>query len=452
MSARPAPPILPQNASSFEKHAREHLPDWFNYCRQAYAYMDSQDIQINKLNQQITAQDQKIATQDPIIAAQDQEIAAREQTITALEAKVLEGVIIERTLLAQLKDKDAQIIEATVTARLARQAGLPTVRALTPDASRFLAEEAPAPHLGTPAPPAAESAASSRLSEKLPDPDKFDGTRSDLRRFLQQIHAKMSSNADRFPSAASRLTYVAGRLTGKAYNLILPRTVLGVPQFADYPELLAYLENAFGDPDRIQNAQNLLYRLKQRNQDFSTYFSEFQRLALEGEMPEDALTPLLFQGISRELQDMLLHSPAPAREFHQYANHLQTLDNRYRQHQQQMSRIRPADQTPAPRLKRSPSPRRGRSPPSLAITPGDRMDLSNQRRAPGPNRKVDNLCYRCGSNRHYVRDCPKPDTRNIQAQSAALHHSGSSTPSSSTSSSRRLTPSPDQMENGESLS
>ncbi|CAJ2512146.1 Uu.00g051610.m01.CDS01 [Anthostomella pinea] len=103
---------------------------------------------------------------------------------------------------------------------------------------------------------------------------------------------------------------------------------------------LAYLENAFRDPDRIQNAQNKLYQLKQRNQDFSIFFSEFQCLALEGEMPEDALTPLLFQGISRELQDMLLHSPTPSRRYRDYANHLQALDNRFRQYQQQVSRNR----------------------------------------------------------------------------------------------------------------
>ena len=76
--------------------------------------------------------------------------------------------------------------------------------------------------------------------------------------------------------------------------------------------MLEYLEQAFGDPDRAQNAQNKLFQLRQKNLDFSTYFSEFQRLALEGDMPESALTPLLFQGISRELQDMLLHNLAPS--------------------------------------------------------------------------------------------------------------------------------------------
>ena len=58
--------------------------------------------------------------------------------------------------------------------------------------------------------------------------------------------------------------------------------------------MLEYLERAFGDPDRAQNAQNKLFQLRQKNLDFSAYFLEFQRLALEGEMPESALTLLLF--------------------------------------------------------------------------------------------------------------------------------------------------------------
>jgi hypothetical protein len=48
-------------------------------------------------------------------------------------------------------------------------------------------------------------------------------------------------------------------------------------------------------------------------------------------MPEDALAPLLFQGISREFQNMLLHNPTSFRKYKNYANHLQALDNRFRQ-------------------------------------------------------------------------------------------------------------------------
>jgi hypothetical protein len=61
----------------------------------------------------------------------------------------------------------------------------------------------------------------------------------------------MTANADRFPTAIARLIYVAGRLIGKAYELILPKTRFGIPEFLDYFKMLTYLENAFGDFDRV---------------------------------------------------------------------------------------------------------------------------------------------------------------------------------------------------------
>ena len=141
-------------------------------------------------------------------------------------------------------------------------------------------------------------------------------------------------------------------------------------------------------------------------------------------MPEDALTPLLFQGISRELQDMLLHSPSPSRKFTDYARHLQELDNRYRQHQQLAPRVRnaapssrPITATPAPEvLRRAGSPRpegKDRRPASPPPTGGEPMDLSAQRKprfVPG-SRRERGECFRYGSISHRIANCPYPDTR-----------------------------------------
>lgn len=79
------------------------------------------------------------------------------------------------------------------------------------------------------------------------------------------------------------------------------------------------------------------------------------------------------------------------------------------------------------------------------------MDLSNQRRPPTLDRQSNNLCYRCGSNSHYIRDCPKPDTRRTQFRSAALDRRGSPATRSPTLSPRQSSPSPDRTENGVSL-
>ena len=55
---------------------------------------------------------------------------------------------------------------------------------------------------------------------------------------------------------------MAGRLTGRAYELILPKISYGVPQFPDYTDILAYLEKAFRDPNRVTNARNDLFYLR----------------------------------------------------------------------------------------------------------------------------------------------------------------------------------------------
>ena len=250
--------------------------------------------------------------------------------------------------------------------------------------------------------------------------------------------------------------------------MILPRTVYGIPQFVDYLEILQYLEDAFGDPDRVQNAQNKLYQLKQKNLDFSVYYAEFQRLALEGEMPEEALVPLLFQGISRELQDMLLHNPPKSRQYKTYAGHLQELDNRYRQHQQQISRTKvsalprsptsyaaAASARPAPvssslpRRISSPRPewknRRGTLPHAPE---GDPMDLSLLQRPPN-GRRERGECFRCGSKDHRVAGCPEPDTR-PRSQIRAMRPYEPSSPASSRSASPQ-TSAPRSL-NGSSLS
>jgi len=263
--------------------------------------------------------------------------------------------------------------------------------------------------------------ASSKISERLPDPEKFDGNRKDLRRFTQQIYSKLAANSDRFTSANSRLAYVASRLSGFAYELILPKVKFGIYQFVDYPQMLEYLEKAFGDPDRIKNAQNDLFRLRQKNLDFSAFFAEFERLALEGEMPDSALTPLLNQTISRELPEMLLHNSNPLDEFRTFARHLPELENRRRQYYQNTYTGRSETTIRSFQPKTTPIPQSSR--PSLRQTTyasvtreqtsRDPMDLSIQRYASRPDKETGN-CYRCHRPGHRSRDCLLPDTRPLE--------------------------------------
>lgn len=312
MSHRPQPPSDPEEPEGFSLRVQEAPSEWLLYLRNSNGYISALEGDIVSKDTELIALRTAVAEAKAVIRYQKEQLQEERDLSRRLEAE---------------KIHLTNVVAPTVQTP-------PTELSPRPEP----AAEAPIDHAPrTPAPPPAPRSEPISLSEKIPDPKEFDGTRSDLRRFVQQVHSKMVSNADRFPSAVSRLNYVASRLSGKAYDLILPRIQYGIPQFLDYTNMLSYLEEAFGDPDRKQNAENKLYNLKQRHLDFSVFFAEFERLALESEVPEAALPPLLSQGVSREIQDMLLHNPAPTREYRAFARHLQTLDNRFRQHQRQVN-------------------------------------------------------------------------------------------------------------------
>jgi len=415
MATRPEPPANPDTAAELAAHVTQHPEDWMFYLRNMNGYAASVEEENATLRAAVRNHDSAISSLQTGIVKRDAIIGYQKEQLNERDERNIERATRAADKIARLEVEKVQLLAAAT----------PAVH--TPPTDAPLATNPPAEPLADTAPRTPTPAPASRtgpafISEKLPDPEKFDGSRADLRRFTQQIYAKMKANADRFPTATSRLTYVAGRLTGRAYELILPKISYGLPQFPDYPDILVYLEKAFGDPNRVTNARNDLFRLRQSNKDFSTFFSEFQRLALEGQMAEDSLPTLLEQAISRELRGMLLHHDPPSREFHQYAAFLQELENR-------RNRFYQAAPTPTGRTnyaqaassRATPEPPRqsGSLYPTRNQIQGDPMDLSVQR-TPRPNgRKERGECYRCGSKDHRVALCPEPDTRpHIQARIA----------------------------------
>lgn len=397
MSDRPLPPFLPEDGGAFASHILGNTDQWYEYFCQAYDYVS-----------------QKVSEDAEVYARIDQqntEILRLQEESTKLRESLAAAQAIQGYQKKELDEARDQLVSMKAETQLRERIPDTKTTAYRPDTT--------APETSTP--PDSRSTTSNQLSERLPDPDKFNGDRKDLRRFISQIHGKLKTNRDRFPTAQSRTTYVTNRLSGPAYAQILPHVKEGVCQLKDYEQILEALNRAFGDPNLVNNARNDLFRLRQANKDFSTFFAEFQRLALEGEMSEDSLPTLLEQAISRELRAMLLHHDPPSREYHQYAAFLQDLENR-RLRFHQTPALAPkqpfsyaAAATPRQSVTASPDQSkrdwRAPRPASPVITGGDPMDLSSQRRfAPG-GRKERGECFRCGSKDHRVAACPEPDTR-----------------------------------------
>lgn len=418
----PLPPFLPKNSEEFAEHVASHGTEWYDYCRLAYEYIQKTEAAINEANQRANQSEARFLELQYEFATLQQK---HERETTELRA-------IQQYQKELLQEKEEQYIKAVEERNQARRLITPAVNTpMSAPVPEPAAERPVVAPMGAPTSTATPSSEATGLSEPLPDPDKFGGDRKDLRRFITQIQEKMTVNLDRFPTPQRRMAYVNSRLKDVAYAQILPYIKKGVCSLNDYQDILDILERAFGDPNRVNNARNELFSLRQTNKEFGTFFAEFQRLALEGEMPEETLSTLLEQAISRELRGMLMHNQPPSREYHQFAGFLQDLENRRRQYAGNPSprtkpyatAARPAQRSQSPHIT-SPAALKPVEQPWRPAIPKEEsaqahyyepMDLSASRRsttrALGPSRYETGACFRCGSMEHQIKDCPYPDTR-----------------------------------------
>lgn len=400
MADWPEPPVVPRDLDHFHGHVSENPAPWFEYlqlCHKVAERLSSENI---TLRQTLQVAEKEVTSRTNQIGYQREE---HDRLVDRLQNKLVTA--------------EAEKLNALAAA--APVVGTPETIPL-PDEP---AENAPAHATRASTTPATAPSEPPRLSERIPDPDKFLGDSKDLNRFVSQVYQKLTVNRDRFRTPQERMTYVTSRLSGNAYAQIAPHITLGNHDFVDFEEILRLLETAFGDPDRVQNAQNELFRLRQKHVDFSSFHAEFERLSLEGELPEIARAPLLMQNISRELHEMLLHTPAPSKEYRSLARHLQELDNRRRQYYQrtQFPQARISQRTtplvtPPSQSVRPISPayqesrRETRAATTQPSSSGDPMDLSIARRHSRSDKET-GACFRCHQAGHRVRDCQLPDTR-----------------------------------------
>lgn len=399
---RPIPPFLPDTVEDFLENVNDSPIPWVEYLRKAHDFISTVPAaqeQEPELIKQLASQGYRITELEEKVTSLAQDNAAKSSIINFQRD---ESDRLQEKLRHIEGDRDRAIAQAITPVSSTPAFPVPN----------YIAGATVDPAMRTtPNTPPAPSEYSVR-SDKLPDPDVFKGDRHDLRRFLSQISQKLRINYDRYPTPEARLAYVSSRLAGPAYSQILPHINRdGTCRLSDHSDVLGILERAYGDPNRINNARTELLQLRQKNQEFSTFFAEFQRLALEGELADDALSTILDNAISRELRGMLMHNPPSSRDLNHFAKHLQDLENRRRQYATPTSFA----STQSPRV---PSISRNQMSTPQNATPrteriSDPMDTSNIRSKTDKERGA---CYLCHQTGHLARDCSLPNPRYQQGQ------------------------------------
>src|SRR5690606_7331382 len=150
------------------------------------------------------------------------------------------------------------------------------------------------------------STEASNPRERIPDPERFDGTRSKLQAFILQLRLKASTLA----SEQAKLRLGVSCLTGEALDQIRPYVKDDRIDLEGLAKLVEILELAFGNPYREAEAEARLTTINQGSRDFASYYAEFSRYAVEvSSWGDKALLALLRGGLNNQLLNDLVTAP-----------------------------------------------------------------------------------------------------------------------------------------------
>ena len=149
---------------------------------------------------------------------------------------------------------------------------------------------------------AATAPAPVHTMDKIQFPDKFDGTQSKLRAFTTQLRLKVVS----FPDEQSRLRLTINCLAGEAMDQVQQYVKADRVDLKNVEALIDILEEAFGNPNRVAEAEAKLCSLQQGNREFTSYYAEFHCYASEVKWDETAKLSALRRGLTYRLQNDLV--------------------------------------------------------------------------------------------------------------------------------------------------
>jgi hypothetical protein len=125
------------------------------------------------------------------------------------------------------------------------------------------------------------SRASAKPKTSLPDPEKFNGQAYRFDTWLPLIKAKLQVDGIAISDATAQFYYVYLNLESHVQAMVLPQLSQADETSHDYHTILDQLTRVYDNPNKVQEAEDKLYALKQGTDSLPVYMAKFERVLYE---------------------------------------------------------------------------------------------------------------------------------------------------------------------------
>lgn len=248
-------------------------------------------------------------------------------------------------------------------------------------------------------------------------PEKFDGTRSKFRGFVNQVRLIFLLQPQRYTTDATRIGLVGTLLTGQALSWFAPLYEKNSSVLESFDTFLAAFEEAFSEHDKARAATMKIRNLRQGRRPASIYASDFRQLACDIEWGEPTLVSQFYHGLRDEVKDLLLSLPDPT-TVNEAISQAVKCDNRLFERQQEKRLWT----TPRPHLNYDAAATTNLSnkPSEVEDMQIDAVRFKPLTEQEKKRRRQEGLCLYCGGEGHKLDGCSKRRQRTSQVRTANI--------------------------------
>lgn len=253
-----------------------------------------------------------------------------------------------------------------------------------------------------------QSAKLTRPKPALPDPEKFGGQPYKFDTWLPSIKAKLRVDGKAIGDTIAQFYYVYLNLESHVQAMVLPQLAHAEESKVwTYTTILDQLARVYDNPNKVQEAEDKLFALKQGADSVPAYIAKFERVLHEArgqDWPDVNKISVFRNGLSSTIRNRLAQQLNLPRKYPDFvkvvqqlagrSSHVPTSGSGNHSHGDPMDTSVGAIDIGAVNISTSSS-----SP-----------TLSRRARAISPQRRelyrAEGRCVRCGSHDHWVRSCP----------------------------------------------